>query len=255
MNKRVKSLAALRGQLMDRVKSAESDKSRLLTILTKEVLTDVDLEEASQQAAELNARNAAKKAESDANGEDDQVNHKMDEISMIQLAWRSADERNQLALQQIQNEYKVISMQCQAEVEKVKEAMEVEKNLEIEKIKVELLVSSAAGAEGIDVKEVIDQAVKSAVESCEANHKQEVDVLRAQVASFENSGTAPTVQLEEVERAKAEMSSMSEQLEQSEIDHAAQVQVIAASHEEYIKKVQEDAAKEKAAALSKLKEL
>ena len=255
MNKRVKSLAALRGQLMDRVKSAESDKSRLLTILTKEVLTDVDLEEASQQAAELNARNAAKKAESDENGEDDQVNHKMDEISMIQLAWRSADERNQLALQQIQNEYKVISMQCQAEVEKVKEAMEVEKNLEIEKIKVELLVSSAAGAEGIDVKEVIDQAVKSAVESCEANHKQEVDVLRAQVASFENSGTAPTVQLGEVERAKAEMSSMSEQLEQSEIDHATQVQVIAASHEEYVKKVQEDAAKEKAAALSKLKEL
>ena len=35
---------------------------------------------------------------------------------------KQSDERNQLALQQLQNEYKVISMQCQAEVEKVKSA-------------------------------------------------------------------------------------------------------------------------------------
>ena len=62
---------------------------------------------------------------------------KIDKISMIQLAWRSADELNKITLQQIQNEYKVFAMKCQADVQKVKENAEAEKQIELEKVRAE----------------------------------------------------------------------------------------------------------------------
>jgi len=51
----------------------------------------------------------------------------LDEINLIQRAWRVADERNSLVLQQLQNEFKVIAMKTEAEVEKVKKA-EIERS-------------------------------------------------------------------------------------------------------------------------------
>mmetsp|Transcript_13213 Transcript_13213/g.18899 ORF Transcript_13213/g.18899 Transcript_13213/m.18899 type:complete len:206 (+) Transcript_13213:809-1426(+) len=111
MSKGVKALQALRANLLERVNLAEKDKSRLMDIFKTEVLSEADLEDASQKAAEKNAENANLAAKEDENGVKMGKDSKIDEISMIQLAWRVADERNQFNLQQIQNEYKVISMQ------------------------------------------------------------------------------------------------------------------------------------------------
>ena len=67
MNKKVKTLSSLRVQLIERVKLAESDKSRLMAIVKEEILTEVDLDEATQKAAIMNAESAMKAAEDDAN--------------------------------------------------------------------------------------------------------------------------------------------------------------------------------------------
>ena len=67
MNKKVKTLSSLRVQLIERVKLAESDKSRVMAIVKEEILTEVDLDEATQKAAIMNAESAMKAAEDDAN--------------------------------------------------------------------------------------------------------------------------------------------------------------------------------------------
>ena len=67
MNRKVKTLSSLRVQLIERVKLAESDKSRLMAIVKEEILTEVDLDEAAQKAAIMNAESAMKAAEYDAN--------------------------------------------------------------------------------------------------------------------------------------------------------------------------------------------
>ena len=97
MNKKVKALSALRTSLTDRVKVAETDRERLVALVKHEILNDnvpIDAEK--------------------------------DEIEQLQVAWRAADEQNSLALQELQNEYKVIAMQCEAKVERIKEEAEAE---------------------------------------------------------------------------------------------------------------------------------
>jgi hypothetical protein len=44
-----------------------------------------------------------------------------DEITLLQRAWRVADERNSLVLQQLQNEFKVMTMKTEAQIGKVKQ--------------------------------------------------------------------------------------------------------------------------------------
>jgi len=48
MNKKVKTLSSLRVQLIERVKLAKSDKSRVMAIVKEKILTEVDLDEATQ---------------------------------------------------------------------------------------------------------------------------------------------------------------------------------------------------------------
>ena len=221
MNKKVKTLSSLRVQLIERVKLAESDKSRLMAIVKEEILTEVDLDEATQKAAIMNAESAMKAAEDDANvngnatvggdsnanangntqngGDTDQqqtkkqVNQKIDEIAMLQLAWRAADERNQFALQQIQSEYKVIAMQCQAEVEKVKQANEAEK----EKLRAELSGDGANNANAsmngnANVDADVESLIKAAVEDTERKHSEQIASLRAELEKAQNSRSATT---------------------------------------------------------------
>ena len=95
MNKKVKALSALRLTLTERVQVAETDKERLLNLVKHEILND----------------NVA-------------IDEGQDEIEQLQKAWRVTDEQNSLTLQELQNEYKVIAMQCEAKVERIKDETE-----------------------------------------------------------------------------------------------------------------------------------
>ena len=112
---------------------------------------------------------------------------------MLQLAWRAADERNQFALQQIQSEYKVIAMQCQAEVEKVKQANEAEK----EKLRAELSGDGANNANAsmngnANVDADVESLIKAAVEDTERKHSEQIASLRAELEKAQNSRSATT---------------------------------------------------------------
>jgi len=110
-NSRVKALSQSRAQLSEKVKSAEDDKARLLSLLRNEILDEGVIAEASEKMIKLQQKQPHGEGE-----EGKEITP--DEIMVLQTAWRAADERNQLTLQHIQNEYKVIAMQAQAEVKK-----------------------------------------------------------------------------------------------------------------------------------------
>jgi len=143
MNKKVKALTGLRTQLADRVKSAESDKKRLFDLVTEEILGGaVDIKD-----------------------NEDQVNQ-------LQKAWRDVDERNSLALQQLQNEYKSVAQQCKVEVEEVKKAAEAETQANIERARAD--VAAEALADGNEAWEAMrEQLVK--------RHQEESHLLRKEL--------------------------------------------------------------------------
>jgi len=184
MSKKVKVLSTLRLTLIERVKTAEKDKGRLMSLVKDEILTEADLEDAARRTASKNAEAANKAAESDAEGALAEKAENFDEIAMMHLAWRAADEKNQMSLQQLQNEYKVISMQCQADVEKAKAASEAEKTAAIEKIRAELETNAAAkeseAGEKIPKLE-LEAAVKRATEDIEARNKEAINSIRSEM--------------------------------------------------------------------------
>lgn len=127
MNGRVKVLSQSRTQLAEKVKSIESDKDRLLALLKNEILDEGVIAEAIEKVTKLTSQQQQQQKEDGAGT--------VDEIIILQTAWRDADERNQLQLQHIQNEYKIITLQAQAEVEKVRATITAEKEGEIKRMK------------------------------------------------------------------------------------------------------------------------
>eukprot|EP00978_Attheya_sp_CCMP212_P000888 scaffold1905_cov48-Attheya_sp.AAC.4 len=117
MNKRVKGLTMIRTQLTERVTKAEADRGELVKFFREEVVSPQDLEDATNSIPD----------EKETNG-----------VEVLQRAWRAADERSSLTLQHLQNEYKVVSMQCKAEVEKVKATAEQERSADIDKLRTEM---------------------------------------------------------------------------------------------------------------------
>eukprot|EP00970_Alexandrium_tamarense_P010010 scaffold1990_cov196-Alexandrium_tamarense.AAC.9 len=120
MNTRVKTLSQSRIQLADKVQTAERDKARLLALVKGEIVGEADYEEAKDRLETMRQSQGGNKDGSSSGGEPD-------EIMVLQSAWRNADERHQLNLQHIQNEYKVMTLQAQAEVEKVRMSVIEEK--------------------------------------------------------------------------------------------------------------------------------
>ena len=244
MNKKVKALSQLRAALTDRVKSAEGDKARLLEMMKKEILTEVDLVEAAQKAAVQNAESAHRMAEGDATGgndgkEENFQNVKIDEISMLQLAWRAADERNQMALQQLQNEYKVISMQCQAEVEKVKSTAEAEKNAEIEQIRSQLGANGGLDsphANTVDVQqEMIDAQTRLATEVMQVNHDEEMADMKAELEASHAEALQEAISQVTMEKETAMMEALHKALEEADrmqSEYDKQIQLAAEEIEE-----------------------
>lgn len=173
----------LRVTLIDWVKTAETDKNPLLTIMKKEVLSPVDLDEATKKAESKNLEIIQKAKEAEIHI--DQVEQsKIDEISMIQLTWRSADELNKITFQQIQNEYKVFAMKCQADVQKMKENAKAEKQIELEKVQAEFTTNGgdsngSTTMNGNDIpKDIIDKAAAEAIEATKVQHNYELEQLR-----------------------------------------------------------------------------
>lgn len=121
MNTRVKALSQSRIQLADKVQAAERDKARLLALVKGEIVGEADYEEAKDRLETLRQSQGGNKDGSGSSGGEP------DEIMVLQSAWRNADERHQLNLQHIQNEYKVMTLQAQAEVEKVRMSVIEEK--------------------------------------------------------------------------------------------------------------------------------
>jgi chromosome segregation ATPase len=214
MNKRVKALAAVKIQLIDRVKVVENEKSRLVDLVKNEILSNVDLE------AELSKK---KKSLQQSDKSED-----MDEIKMFQLAWRAADERNQLALQQLQNEYKAVSIQFQEQVEKVKKEAQDEIHLQVEKKMAEWIESTTGSASGV-VKGDGGSIVQSDDEyyTC----KQELEKARNDLLRFETK------------------------MEQMELNHSKQLETMEKKHEEHVNQVKQEAAEDKAKSIAKLKEM
>ena len=275
MNKKVKALAQLRAALTDRVKAAESDKERLMDIMKKEVLNDMDLEEAAQKAASSSSNTKEGEA--------------LDEISLIQLAWRAVDERNQFALQHLQNEYKVIAMQSQAEMEKVRNAADkmdvdpsandetqtaiVEKALAELKVQHnnELAVIQADHQAAIEKLQAdadvrVNEAIKVASSSGLTNddilalreqYETKISEIKSQHDEKMNElkGNLSSLQEEKLEQAKLEIVNLSRQIDENASQHTEQVKAILVQQNETIEKIKKEAAEDKTASMNKLKEM
>ena len=87
MNKRVKQLTSFKKQLTVQNKSLKNECTSIKNLIDHEILSEIDIDD---------ARN-------------DLPNEK-DEVAIYRKAWRVTDKRNSLKLQQLQNEFKVMSM-------------------------------------------------------------------------------------------------------------------------------------------------
>jgi len=222
MNQRVKALAAVKMQLVERVKAVEDDKSRLVDLVKNEILSNVDLEEEFRKNQE--SINRTKSQSAPQNGKSGE---EMDEIKMIQLAWRAADERNQLSLQQLQNEYKAVSMEYQEQVEKVKKEAQDEINLQVEK-KVAEWIASNSGCAG-DVDSDGGPIVKT---------NQDYSLCQ-----------------QELDKSKEDLLRLETEVKEMELNQSKQVEAMVKKHEEYVNQVKQEAAEDKAKSIAKLKEI
>jgi len=94
MNKRVKQLNIMKLQLTEKLEKSLEDKEKIKNLIVNEILTEIDIEEARFKK------------------------ENQDELELFRNAWRAADERNSLMLQQLQNEFKVMTMKKDAELKK-----------------------------------------------------------------------------------------------------------------------------------------
>ena len=110
-----------------------------------------------------------------------------DEINLIQRAWRVADERNSLVLQQLQNEFKVIAMKTEAEVEKVKKAEIERSEQEFTRLQQELeAVRSSRPAETVENGDIPSEVQKAREEEAQKVALQMEALIREKDACIEN---------------------------------------------------------------------
>ena len=127
MNTRVKALSQSRIQLSEKVKQTEKDKARLLALVKNEILDENVIAEATEKCIKL-------QQQSQKDGKEE-VPTTPDEVIILQTAYRTKDEQSQLTLQHIQNEFKIMTLQSQAQIEKVKSEIIKEKDQEIARMK------------------------------------------------------------------------------------------------------------------------
>ena len=143
MNKKMKTFSAQRTQLAERLKATEGEKDRLLKLVKDEILSgDVELTKDG------------------------------DTVQQLERAWRVVDERNSLALQELQKEYKTVAQQCKQEVEEVKKASEVETQAKLQEMRAEIAAETLASG---------NEAWESMREQLTKRHQEEAALLRQQL--------------------------------------------------------------------------
>ena len=230
MNKKVKALTSQRTQLAERCKAAESDKLRLLTLVREEILND------------------------DVNIEDG-----VDQIEQLKVAWRAADERNSLALQELQNEYKIVALQVQGDVSKVKEAVEKESEARAEQIRLQAVAEAMASGneawEGMRQQMVLRQREETAILRQQLHEQYDLQ-LAQQEEDFRRK-----VQ-EEVTKARADLLTVpppseeilaSEDVESMKVKHRDEVEKLKSAAAAQLNSFKKKVAAARTAELEKLK--
>ena len=255
MNKRVKALSALRVTLTERVKSSEKDRSRLLDFVKEEVLTRADVEEASVAAAEKNTQIAAKQAEH-SDGMGGSGHRKIDEIGMLQMAWRAADERNAMSLQAIQSEYKNLTIQHRSELEKIRNTMKNEMDAKVAKLKADATDPERDGNESnnteIELRKRIDELSsyhQVEMERVQQQHQDEMLRIREEIEG--NVHDTKEAGLEHISKEEYES-----RLKEAKLETAKQVKdayekklsAIKEKAKAFVEKTKKDAAEQIAAA-------
>ena len=212
MNKKVKALTALRTQLADRVKAAEVDKERLMKLMTDEIL-----------------------------GGEVAIQEGQDPVEQLQKAWYQVDERNSLALQELQAEYKTVTLQCKEEVDQVKRAAEAEAQAQVDKIRADVAAETLAN--GNEAWEVMREQLAK-------RHQEEAQLLRQelheqydfQMAQKEEEFNMRLAETVEMTRAEMKERLGAQVSESPGVDLIVQIEALKAQHAEEMAKLKQAAA-------------
>jgi len=157
MNKRVKTINAALVTLSDRLQTVENEKVRLTNLIENEILNHQDIEEAESVLKSKAKESMEKETITDGNlsAEKSKKNKNdfiVDKIEVLQHAWRATDERKNVVLQHLQNEFKGATIKVENEMEKLKqhhnlELMKIQSNLNERNRKVQIA--------GSDIKEIV----------------------------------------------------------------------------------------------------
>lgn len=211
MNKKVKALTALRTQLADRVKAAEVDKERLMKLMTDEIL-----------------------------GGEVAIQEGQDPVEQLQKAWYQVDERNSLALQELQAEYKTVTLQCKEEVDQVKRAAEAEAQAQVDRIRADVAAETLAN--GNEAWEVMrEQLAKRHQEEAQLLRKElheQYDFQLAQKEEEFNVRLAETVEMTRTEMKER----LGAQRSENPSESIAEIEALKAQHAEEMAKLKQAAA-------------
>mmetsp|Transcript_46366 Transcript_46366/g.55808 ORF Transcript_46366/g.55808 Transcript_46366/m.55808 type:complete len:273 (-) Transcript_46366:180-998(-) len=109
MNTRTKKINAARLADRNKLVQTEEQHSQLLTLMKEEILMGTDLEDVTRDIEEKRK---------EAGSKDDSP---IGNIAVLREAWRKSDEQKSFMLQQLQNEYRIMAMKTETEVQKVEE--------------------------------------------------------------------------------------------------------------------------------------
>jgi len=109
MNTRTKKINAARLADRNKLVQTEEQHSQLLTLMKEEILMGTDLEDVTRDIEEKRK---------EAGSKDDSP---IGNIVVLREAWRKSDEQKSFMLQQLQNEYRIMAMKTETEVQKVEE--------------------------------------------------------------------------------------------------------------------------------------
>lgn len=212
MNKKVKALTSLRTQLADRVKAAEADKERLMNLVKDEILSgEVTLEDGQ------------------------------DPVEQLQKAWHQVDERNSLALQGLQAEYKTVAMQCKVEVDEVKKAVEAEAQAKVDRIRADVAAETLAN--GNEAWEVMrEQLAKRHQEEAQLLRKELHEQYDFQLAQKEQEFNQKLAETIELSRQEMEEKLGARLSDRNDVGSSDAIEALKVQHAEEMSKLKQAAA-------------
>ncbi|GAX09877.1 hypothetical protein FisN_11Lh142 [Fistulifera solaris] len=193
MNKKVKALTVIRQQLTTKVESLETDKARLKSLVTDEIL----------------------------NGMVD-VKEDQDEVLQLQAAWRQVDEQNALNLQHLQNEFLNFRQQSQQG-----DAWEAEKKELLETHEKEMLAlkESLTQSHKAEMEKLTEAQAQSSSTADEVEKVKQA--AKAQLLAFKNK--VQVARTAELEKLRGEMAEAAKnELEQRVKEHQAEMEALKA---------------------------